>query len=193
MLKFIWILILPFAVTCMEQNEDFVTEKKRSRENQCSANEDMTNVCEQCITLPFYGMTSLVTCCSDEYTFQFCQICVSDKESCRKLLGELESFNPMWMHKRNAKKSIDNDTNDRQLRMQRSSALAKIFSGPTLFRNLLSGKEKSLSQILDVENSELTDPAFLYESSQEADADRRYGRLFMKANQYFGKRGASKK
>lgn len=189
MSKFIWILILPFVVTGMEQHEEYVTEKKRSRENQCSADEDMANVCEQCVTLPFYGMTSLVTCCSDEYTFQFCQMCVNDKQSCQKLLKELESFNPMWMQKRNAKKSIDNDTNDPQLRMRRSSALAEIFSRSSLLRNLLSGKKNRLSQKHDSENTELTNPDVFY----DADADKHYGQQYMRANQYFGKRGVNNK
>lgn len=155
-----------------------------AKDNTCSKDYKVAEICMKCDKLPFNTMSSLSMCCEDTSVFMFCEACVNNEESCQKLLKEMEDV-----------KNFSEDDDDYGEDYDSSDDSLEESDGDNLesFGDK-NAPEKRYGKLFVNRSPKRFGKVFFGKRSKEVldgnygEIEKRFGRLYMGSGSYFGKR-----
>ncbi|KAH3798462.1 uncharacterized protein LOC127838812 [Dreissena polymorpha] len=151
--------------------------------NMCEGDEITSKMCYQCKSFDSLIGVTFEACCSDKRTFKFCDACMNDPDSCRKLMREIENANTFSEDYYDAEEDNNHVTDDTYANPDKDlfdmqdvkpdltvdKRYGRLFvQSPKRFGRVFFGERGAFRQVRPI--------------------DKRYGRVFLGSGGYFGKR-----
>ena len=164
-----------------------------ANQSQCSADVNTEKICNQCLGVPFGVGVTMDSCCNDRHAFLFCEACLDDLSSCKKLMEEIDEVKEFSDNEDayddyyDSNENIDereaaNDGYGQNDEMNMLNVIDPSIDVNKRFGKLFVNSRKRLGRIFGKRSNDVA----------ERFRDKRYGRIFVSKSpwNFFGKRSS---